>query len=130
MNIIRNNKQGLVVGETPLCYRVKPVATKTVLWPKQYCRIDHPYYDNQLAMHLIAGYGITNSSIDTVAKLSAFVPALILAARKLDAQLQLGSRVWNKVFCYDIAQAAGSWLAANPHATVADFTAKLEELIA
>jgi hypothetical protein len=115
-----------VVGETPLCYRVKPVATKAVLWPKQYCHIDFDFYP--------AGYQSSSTepleTIETVAKLSAFVPSLILADRKLDAQIEAGRDDWDKVFCYDIAQVAGAWLAANPKTTVEQFTAHLEGLIA
>ena len=133
MNIIRNRTQGIVVGETPLCYRVKPVATKTVLWPKQYCRIDHDFYASQLAMHLWHGYQSEQEDqgrIDIVDGISAFVPALLLASNKLSAQIEAGRDNWDKVFFYDVAQAGGAWLAANPKATVEQFTAKLEELIA
>lgn len=134
MNIIRNYKQGVVVGETDKSFKVKPLAQKSVWWPKAQCRQDFDFYEAQLAIHLWHGYASNSvhdlGSINTVAKLSGFVPALVLADHKLDAELKLGSRVWNKVFCYDIAQTAGSWLAANPKATVAEFTAHLETLVA
>jgi hypothetical protein len=134
MNLIRNRTQGIVVGETEKSYSVKPVAKEAVWWPKAQCRVDHDYYESQLAMHLWVGYQAWHPSpednIDTIAKLSAFVPALILADRKLEAQLAAGRTDWDKVFAYDVAQAGGVWLAANPHATVEQFTAKLKELIA
>jgi hypothetical protein len=80
-------------------------------------------------MHLWIGYGGV-STINTVAYISKFVPALILADRKLDRQIDAGRTNWGKVFFYDVAQAAGAWLADNPTASVAEFTAKVEGLIA
>jgi hypothetical protein len=130
MNVIKNNRIGLIVGETEKSYRVKPVADKAVWWPKSQCRVDHGYYESQLAMHLWAGYASEDDSIASVARISAFVPALILADRKLDRQLDAGRTDWDRVFCYDVAQEAGAWLAANPTASVAAFTAKVEGLIA
>lgn len=133
MNIIRNYKQGIVVAETDKSFKVRPVAQKAVWWPKAQCRQDFDFYAAQLAIHLWHGYQTASTddegSINTVAKISAFVPALVLADRKLDAELILGSRVWNKVFAYGVAQAAGAWLAANPNATVVEFTEHLETLI-
>ena len=137
MNVIRSYKQGIVVGETDKSYHVKPVSTKAVWWPKSQCSQDFYYYEAQLAMHLTVGYIAEFSfgeeadlNIATVAKLSAYVPALILADRKLDEQLRHNAVDWDKVFAYDVAQAAGRWLANHPKATVSDFAAKLEELIA
>jgi hypothetical protein len=134
MNIIRNRTQGLLVAETEKSYRVRTISTEANWWPKAQCRIDHPYHESQLAIHLWMGYQAWHASpednIETVAKISAFVPALILADMKLEAQLAAGRADWDKVFAYDVAQAGGVWLAANPHATVEQFTAKLKELIA
>jgi hypothetical protein len=80
-------------------------------------------------MHLWIGYGGV-STIASVEYLSKFVPLLVLADRKLDRQIDAGRTNWDRVFFYDVAQAAGAWLAANPTASVAEFTAKVGELIA
>lgn len=125
----QSSRSGLVVGESAKSYRIRVISNKATWMPKQYAVVDFDFYQAQLAMHLIAGYGIEDNSFDAIAKLSAFVPALILADRKLDAQIYAGRDDWGRVFVYDVAQAGGAWLAANPKATVADFTAKLEELI-
>lgn len=134
MLIVRNYKQGVVVGETDKSYRVRQVAPKEVWWPKAQCRQDFDFYAAQLAIHLWHGYQTyisdDSGSINTVAELSRFVPALILADRKLGAQIDAGRDDWSKVFCYDVAQTAGAWLAANPKADVAAFTAYVETLIA
>lgn len=136
MIVINHNsyRKGLVIGETAKSYKVRTISRTDSWIPKAQCRIDFDFYQAQLAIHLWHGYLEVNKdeagSITTVAKLSAFVPALILADRKLDAQLAAGRGDWSKVFVYDVAQAAGSWLAANPNATIEQFTAKLEELIA
>lgn len=130
MIVTNSYRSGVVVAETQKSFKIRAIS-RTESWiPKAQCRIDHPYYDSQLAMHLFAGFAhASTDTIDTVATLSAFLPALILADRRLDAQLQLGSRVWNKVFCCEVAHAGGAWLAANPNTTVADFEAKLEECV-
>lgn len=133
----QSSRSGLVIGETDKSYQIRAISRTDSWIPKAQCRMDFDFYEAQLAMHLTIGYVSAFSfveeaelNIDGVAKLSAFVPALILADRKLDAQLKLGSRAWNKVFAYDVAQAAGEYLAQNPRVDIAQFTAKLEELIA
>jgi hypothetical protein len=130
MQVVKNNRQGLVVGETEKSYHVQPVSDYKIWWPKSQTKLDHNYYDSQLAMHLWIGYASEDSSINAVAYISKFVPALILADRKLYRQIDAGRTNWNKVFFYDVAQAAGAWLAANPTASVAEFTVKVEEIFA
>ena len=129
MNITRNNKHGIVVGETPKSYLVRPLAKDAVFWPKAQCKIDFDYHTAQLSIHLYLGYA-GDGGLLSVSRISAFVPALILADRKLDAQIEAGRTDWSGVFVYDVAQAGGYWLNQNPKATVEQFKAKLEELIA
>ena len=129
MNVIRNSKQARVVGETEKSYLVRPISENSVWWPKSQCKIDHNFYESQLAIHLYIGYAGTGSVTD-VAKISAFVPALILASRKLEAQIEAGREDWDGVFVYDVAQDGGYWLNKNTGATVEQFKLKLEELIA
>ena len=129
MNITRNHHYGLVVGETPKSYLIRPISENSVWWPKAMCKIDHNFYESQLAIHLYTGYA-GDGGLLSVSRISAFVPALILADRKLDAQIQTGRTDWDGVFFYDVAQDGGYWLNKNPGATVADFGTYLESLIA
>ena len=129
MNVTRNHHHGLVVGETPKSYLVRPISEKAVFWPKSQCKIDFDYHTAQLAIHLYIGYAGDGGILD-VSKISAFVPALILANRKLDAQIKNGRKDWAGVFFYDVAQDGGYWLNKNPGATVAEFSTHLESLIA
>ena len=129
MNVTRNHHHGLVVGETPKSYHVRPISEKSVWWPKDQCKIDHDYYQSQLAIHLYIGYA-GDGGLLSVSRISAFVPELILADRKLDAQIEAGRKDWEGVFVYDVAQPGGYWLNQNPGATVADFSTHLESLIA
>ena len=129
MQISRNGKQAQVVGETPKSYLVRPISEKAVWWPKHQCKIDHDYYQSQLAIHLYIGYAGNGGLLD-VSRISAFVPALILIDRKLEAQIETGHTDWSGTFCYDVAQDGGYWLNKNPGATVAEFGTYLESLIA
>ena len=130
MNVTRNHHHGLVVGETPKSYLVRPLSEKAVWWPKDQCKIDFDYYYNaQLAIHLYIGYAGDGGMLN-VSKVSVFVPALILASRKLEAQIEAGRKDWDGVFVYDVAQVGGYWLNQTPGATVAEFSTHLESLIA
>ena len=129
MNITRNHHYGLVVGETPKSYLIRPISENSVWWPKAMCKIDHNFYESQLAIHLYIGYAGDGGLLD-VSRISAFVPALILIDRKLEAQIEAGHTDWSGTFCYDVAQESGTWLSRNPRATVAEFSTHLESLIA
>lgn len=133
MLVIRNYRQGLVVGETEKSYSVKRVADKAVWWPKINSKLDFDYQAFQTAMHLWAGYQSefidAKDSIDNVANISKYVPVILEAERKVDLQVQNGLTGWDKVFDYDVTYEAGVWLAKHPNAWLDKFEAYVEELI-